>query len=500
MKWIRRHSVIVLVLTLIVFVYFASRFYGIMDLPMFTDESIYARWTKIARFDAKERFISLEDGKQPSFIWAAMIVMRFVGEDPLLAGRLVSVFAGFATLIGIYFLTREFFRSNLAGVLASFLYLIFPMAIVYDRMALYESLVGAFSVWSVFLIAVLIRTLRLDVALLLGMVLGGGMLTKTSAFFNLYLLPFSLILFDLKELHRLKRFAMWFMLATLAGILAFVYYSILRLAPLNYMINQKNAVFVYPFNEWITHPFNFFVGNINGQWDWLITYLTWPLFILSIVSFLIRSSFTKQKLVLAVWFFIPFVLLALFARTLYPRFIFAMAIFLLPLAAATLFEIANLIKNKVVVILLYAILFILPIRVDQMILTNFARSPIPKLDREQYINSWPAGGGIREIIAFLEQQAKKEKIYVASEGTFGAIATNAVEIYLGDNKNVGRGGIWPLPKGFPDDLVIKSKTMLVYFIFNETQNIPPEWPLSAIASYRKGVGNSYMRLYQVIPD
>ena len=240
------------------------------------------------------------------------------------------------------------------------------------------------------------------------------MLTKTNAFFNLYLLPFSLILFDLKERLRMKRFATWLALAALAGTLALVYYSILRLSPLNHMINQKNAVFVYPFSEWITHPFRFFVGNINGQWDWLITYLTWPLFILSVFSFFIRSSFTKQKLVLAVWFFIPFVLLALFARTLYPRFIFAMAIFLLPLAAATLFEISNLVKNKVVVVLLYAIFFTLPIRVDQGILTNFARSPIPKLDREQYINSWPAGGGIREIITFLGQQAKKEKIYIAS--------------------------------------------------------------------------------------
>src|SRR3989344_8618668 len=132
MEWIRRRGVLVFILVLITFIYFASRLYGIMDLPMFTDESIYARWIKIARYDAKERFISLEDGKQPSFVWASMIVMRFVGEEPLLAGRLVSVFAGFATLIGMFFLTRELFRSNLAGVLASFLYLIFPMATVYE--------------------------------------------------------------------------------------------------------------------------------------------------------------------------------------------------------------------------------------------------------------------------------------------------------------------------------------------------------------------------------
>lgn len=500
MHWIKRNKVLIVVFAFITIAYFATRLYNIMELPMFTDESIYARWIKIARFDAKERFISLEDGKQPSFVWASMLVMRFTGEEPLLAGRLVSVFAGFITLIGMFFLTRELFRSNLAGVLASVLYLIFPMALVYDRMALYESLVGVFTVWSFFLTAVLVRTLRLDAALLLGMTIGGGMLTKTSAFFSLYLLPFSLILFEFKERYVVKRLATWFMLAALSGFFAFAYYSILRLAPLYYTINQKNAEFVYPFNEWIMHPFTFFVGNINGQWDWLTTYMTWPIFALSILSFFfINSSFIRQKIVLGIWFFVPFVLLALFAERLYPRFIFSMAIFLLPLAASALYELKNLINNKIIIVIIYAIFITLPIRTDQLILTNFARSPIPKADREQFINGWPAGGGIREIIAYLNQQAQKKKIYVASEGTFGAIATNAVQIYLGDNKNVSGSGIWPLPHEFPQDLLEKSKEMPVYFIFNETQKIPQDWPLQAINSYRKGVSNQYMKLYQVIP-
>src|SRR3989344_1978316 len=86
--------------------YLITRLYGIMSLPLFTDEAIYTRWSQIARYDANWRFISLTDGKQPSFVWFDMIVMR-LANDPLLAGRLVSVLAGIVALVGIYFLASE---------------------------------------------------------------------------------------------------------------------------------------------------------------------------------------------------------------------------------------------------------------------------------------------------------------------------------------------------------------------------------------------------------
>ena len=109
--------------------YLFTRLYNIMSLPMFTDEAIYTRWSQIARYDASWRFISLTDGKQPSFVWLDMIIMRFV-NDPLLAGRLVSVLVGIASLVGIYFLAREIFKNQRIGYLAAIIYIIFPFSIV----------------------------------------------------------------------------------------------------------------------------------------------------------------------------------------------------------------------------------------------------------------------------------------------------------------------------------------------------------------------------------
>lgn len=495
MGFIKKYRFQIGFLAFLVAVFFFSRLYQIDKFPIFTDEAIYVRWSQIARFDANWRFISLTDGKQPSFVWIAFNMMRVV-QDPLLAGRLVSVVAGFASMIGLFFLGREVFKNSLVGLVSSALYIVFPMALVYDRMALYDSLVGAFTIWSLYLAILLVRHVRLDTALILGMVIGGGVLTKTSAFFNIYLLPFTLLLFDWKNKKRLKRLLLWVGLATLSTILAYGYYSILRLSPFYHIINDKNTVFVYPLHDWIKHPFEFFYGNLQGVWDWYLTYSTWPFVLLTIASFVVQRKFFWEKLLLVIWFLLPFVALALFGRVLYPRFIFFMTLTLLPLIAYSLVVLWSLIRKRMIFAVFVILVLFLPIRSDYLILTNFAKAPIPQSDLGQYINDWPAGGGVKEITSFLKEKANKQKIFVATEGTFGSLSTYAVEIYLGDNKNVEKRGFWPVTPEIPKDLQEKAKTMSVYVVFNETQN-PPSWPLRFITRYQKGTGNSYISLYEV---
>src|SRR3989344_4109091 len=148
MKLFSKHSKLILIALLLSVAYFATRLYNIMDLPLFTDEAIYTRWSQIARYDAAWRFISLTDGKQPSFVWLNMIFMKFV-TDPLLAGRLVSVASGFFGMIGIFLLSKEIFKRKMAGLFAGVLYLLYPFSLVYDRMALYDSLLVVAIIWGV---------------------------------------------------------------------------------------------------------------------------------------------------------------------------------------------------------------------------------------------------------------------------------------------------------------------------------------------------------------
>jgi 4-amino-4-deoxy-L-arabinose transferase-like glycosyltransferase len=164
--------------------YLVLRLTNILSLPLFTDEAIYVRWSQIGYQDASWRFISLTDGKQPLFTWLVMVALRFI-HDPILAGRLVSVLAGIFSSLGLFFLTKEIFRKTSTAMLASFLYILYPFALVLDRMALYDGLVATFVPWSIWLSIKMVKQLKSYQPFVLSMVIGAGILNKSNAFFPL---------------------------------------------------------------------------------------------------------------------------------------------------------------------------------------------------------------------------------------------------------------------------------------------------------------------------
>jgi 4-amino-4-deoxy-L-arabinose transferase-like glycosyltransferase len=501
MDFFKRYRSEIIVLAVLILVYLASRFYSILSLPIFTDEAIYIRWAQIAKQDANWRFISLTDGKQPMFIWLMAVSLRFM-QDPLLAGRVVSVGAGLLTLIGMYFLGKEIFKSSKIGLVSSALYVIFPMALVYDRMALYDSLVGTFAVWSLFLIILSVRKIRLDIALILGMVAGGGVLTKTNAFFNIYLLPASLMLFDWKEKNLGGRLARWVFFSAIAVVITYSFYSVLRLSPFFHIIAEKNAIFVYPLKDWLSHPLEFFIGNSKALCDWAIRYLTWPLLVLVFLSFVVNKSFLREKIVLFLWFIIPAVALGLFGRTLYPRFIFFMMLSLLPLVSYSLISIHMKLKKFYIFLIFLFLVFILVFKTDYLILNDFAKANIPVSDISQYLTSWPAGRGVKESVDFFRKEAERGKIYIATQGTFG-LMPYSFEIYLIKNPNIKIEGYWPIGDRIPAKVIEESRKNPTYFFFyqpcSSCENIgvaPSSWGLKPILQIRSGM-NNYTSIYRI---
>lgn len=100
--------------------------------------------------------MSLTDGKQPLYVWMVAIVLNVI-RNPLIAGRVVSIFAGFITTVGLFFLSIELFKNKWVGIISAFLYIFYPFVLLLNRMALYESLVGVFTVWSLYLTILLVR-------------------------------------------------------------------------------------------------------------------------------------------------------------------------------------------------------------------------------------------------------------------------------------------------------------------------------------------------------
>ena len=487
----------------IVFVYFATRLYNLTSLPIFTDEAIYIRWAQIAANDANWRFISLTDGKQPLFIWLMMPLMK-LPLDPLFLGRLVSVGAGFGTVVGLFFLGWELFKSRWVGIIASLTYVLYPFALVLDRMALYDSLVGTFFVWSLYVSILLIRKIRLDLALILSFIIGGGILTKSSGFFSLALLPFTLVLFDFKQKSKYKDLLRWCFYAVLVGVISYIYYSILRLSPYFHIIDEKNTIFVYPLKEWLQHPFLFLVDNTKWLSFWLVTYLTIPFSLVIAASLFFRKKYGRELVVLFLFFIAPFIYLAFFGKTLYPRYLLFMSLPLLVIGAYSFYSLIKKIKNKLVLCGIFLIVYGFMAYSDFLILTDFAKAPIPQSDVNQYYLSWPSGVGVKETVDFINEKSKTEKIFVATEGTFG-LMPYGLEIYLVNNPNVTIKGYWPIDDTPPEDALLLSKTMPVYFFFYQNcvycqgvGGVPATWKVEKVLHFQKSPTND-VNLYKLLP-
>ena len=481
---------------ILILLYFITRLINLLNIPIFTDEAIYLRWAQIALGDPRWRFISLVDGKQPLFIWLLLPAIKFIA-NPLLAGRLTSVmvgFSGFLGMIGLGYVVSKRFK---VGLIAGVLYLLSPFFLLYDRLALYESLVLSISIWALLLTYLLGKTLRYDIALILGGVVGFGFLTKSSLSFFWFLLPLTVFLIDFKKSQIKPKVLKWISLLLVVTLVSQLMIKVLYLAEFRHMVGLKNLTFVYSIGEFLEKPFLNLWGNFLGLSGWLISYLTLPVFILVLVSLVwyLRKNL-REGLFFLCYFVIPFVALAWFGKIIYPRFLLFM---LPPLFLLIALFVNNLIKKKSLIMILIAaiLVFAYPIYFQIKILTDPVRAPIPQTDYNQFINDWPAGYGISEIVKFLNQQAESKEVVIATEGTFGLFPM-ALELYLGENKNIKIIPYWPVNE-VPNELLVLAQSQEVYLVFKEKQNIPQEWPLILVNQYQRGNGETYMKFFRVLP-
>jgi 4-amino-4-deoxy-L-arabinose transferase-like glycosyltransferase len=472
--------------------YLATRLYQLTLLPIFTDEAIYIRWSQIGLRDAVWRFIPLTDGKPPLFHWFMMLTLKLF-SDPLFAGRIVSVAAGMANLVLIWYLAYLLFERKLISHLAAILYLASPFMIVYDRLAVVDDLLTTFSLLSLIMAIQLVRKPALDKALILGFAIGGGLLTKATGLFFLIFTPFTLLLVIKPALIKKPLN----LLPWLGGLLvAFVtgegMYAILRLSPFFYRIGQKNSEFLISFGEFFRHPFALTWGNLKSLYSWQIGYLTIPIFILLSIALFIPKHI-RPKLVLFVYFLAPLIIIASFNKIIFPRFLLFSTPFLLILAAVGLAHIYDRVQTKIRwPIVLLAIIY--PAFVTLIYVINPLKAPIVQADRDQYIDGWSAGFGINETVAYLKNQAQENPIFVGTQGTFG-LMPYALEIYLADNPNIRMQSYWPV-NTIPEEVKTKAAQMPTYFIYNELQKIPDQPELELIGTYKKG-GDWYMRVFKV---
>ncbi|KKU29359.1 MAG: hypothetical protein UX80_C0005G0054 [Candidatus Amesbacteria bacterium GW2011_GWA2_47_11b] len=458
----------------------ALRFWNLNSFPIFADEAIYVRWSQVMRAESTLRFLPLSDGKQPLFMWATIPLLKLF-SDPLLAGRALSALAGLGSVVGIalvsYFLFSNLRLSLIAGLLAA----VIPYFVFFDRMALTDSLLTMFLVWTFVFSYLSFVHKRLDLAMFAGFALGFAWLTKSPAIFAFGLLPLSFLIVKPHPKHLL------YLLTTY--VIAFGMYNILRLGPEFHMIALRNADYVFPLAEVLAHPLDPFLPHLKDTLLFLAYFLT-PLGLLAAVSGVLAGSKShwQARLVLVAWWLGPTLVQSAVARAFTARYLMFTVPFAVILIAHALEHIGQRTQKHFLSVAAAGLIIVPALIINYLAVTSPESLPLPRIERSGYLEDWTAGYGLRDVARRLRQSAAAGPVLVGSEGFFGT-PFDALQLYLNDLPTVRIVGVGVWIDSVPDKLKSALADNQVFLVINSTrfQGDPDQLGLKLISSYPKAV-------------
>jgi 4-amino-4-deoxy-L-arabinose transferase-like glycosyltransferase len=415
-----------------VLILFSLRFCNLTLLPVFADEAIYVRWAQIMKAEETLRFLPMSDGKQPFYMWVTIAFLKFI-NDPLLAGRIVSVLSGLGTLAGVSFLSFLLFKSKKAALFAAIVYSLSPITFFFDRMALVDSMLAMFGVWTFIFAYLSITRERLDCAMIAGFSLGAAWLTKSPALFFALMLP-TLWLFAKSKRSLIKVIPLTFVTV----VIGYGMYNILRLGTNFHMIALRNLDYVYPVSHLLSSPFDPLKPFLLQVWQWLVMMGPWPLIVLGVIGLVVNFKKNwKQNTVLLIWFIAPIVIESEFAKVLTARYILFTIPFLIIIASSAF----NSLSIRWLRITSYVVLIIFVVQAfifDYYLLTNPSKANLPRSERSGYLEEWTAGHGIKEVSIYIQEYQRAnpgKKIIVGTEGFFGTLP-DALQAYLNRDREI----------------------------------------------------------------
>ncbi|KKU10855.1 MAG: hypothetical protein UX13_C0002G0010 [Candidatus Woesebacteria bacterium GW2011_GWB1_45_5] len=488
-KWTILSGVVILLLAL------GLRLYNLTLLPVFADEAIYIRWAQVMGNEPTLRFLPLSDGKQPLFMWILMFYVRYL-SDPLFAGRLLSVVSGLGTMTGIFAVSHLLFKSKKVSLIAVLIWAISPFSFFFDRMALVDSLLATFSVWTIFFGVLTAKYARFDFAMLAGFFLGGAFLTKSPALFVALLMPSTWIFASWEKSPRKNIVTVIKLGALLAAtyVIAYGFYNILRLGPNFHLLTSRTADYVFPISHLWTDPKDPFIFHIKQIFtDWFIKMGPWPILGLGLIGLWVNwKKHWKEALFLLTWFFFPVLIQSEYAKVSTVRYI----LYTLPPAFILAAGALNGLKTKWLQITAYGflILFVFTaLRFNYLLLTDPEKANLPSSEKSGYLEEWTAGTGIWEVADFLKTEQIKNpdaKIVVGTEGYFGTLP-DGLQMYLSDTPEITVIGVGldftDIPQSLKESFESGNKTYLVvnHSRINIKEKDYRKFGLKLISSYKK---------------
>lgn len=455
MNMTKSRFIIFLALAFVIFAIF--RFSNIYSVPVFVDEAIYVRWSQVMKAEASLRFLPMSDGKQPLFMWATMPMFKII-SDPLVAARSLSTLTGLGSMIGLVILSFLYFKNFYTALLTGLVYALVPFTVFFDRMALADSMLAMFGVWSLVFFKLFLDKRTQDFAMLTGFALGASMLTKSPAIFYFAWIVIVLLLeVDFKKENK----------KTILNLLLGAFYvlsislamkSILKLGPNSGMDSSRNLDYLYSFKEVLSHPLSPLIGNLKTTFWWLWYLLTPGL----VISLFIQNIFKNKKLLL---FFclslLPLLSQSAIAKVYTSRYIlFAIS----PLIIIIGYNLSRLNRYLLALVLILAGIF----SAKYVWLPESTKMPYDM--STGYYQEWTAGWGQKQVADYFINLTKQGKTVVAfTEGFFGTMP-DGIQIYTQATPGITIVGSHPIVSEIPEGLLKTDPKNERFLIVNKSRN------------------------------
>lgn len=372
--------------------YGITRIYNLGILPLFVDESIYIRWATLISH-GQYLFLPLIDGKLLQ-VWLSSLVVGIT--NPLWVCRFILVLSGAFTMWTTYQIGK-LLQNQYVGLFAAYFYIIVPFTLFYDRMALPDGMLTTFTALSLLWSINLIREARWKYVILLGVSMAFAIITKVPGLLVLFTpLLTGFLLHASKNFWKLVKWAY-----SITVIIAL--YPVVAFFTTTTQIKEK-SVLGSSLIELLKH----FIVNIQIAFEWLLSYWTLPVMILGILG-LIVSLLRKryEGILLFLVALIPIVVFALISNVWFPRYILFTSVPFFVLASLGLFE---LFKSKISTVLLIITVIVsgcFAWLLDYYLWINPIKTPLPPIERFQYVEGCPSGYGVKQMVAYIHQKMFK---------------------------------------------------------------------------------------------
>ena len=387
--------------------YLASRLVGLLALPMFLDERIHLRWAYWIEQGRRLR-VPVLAGRGLSVYLLAGIAPH--AEDPLRAGRLLTVAIGLLTLVAGHRLAFRITGDRRIADVTALFYIACPFTLLYDRMVLTDAFLAAFTAVTLLLSVAVAEDPRLRTGAALGTAIALGVLSKTTGLV-LFLVPLLAWGLLAREPRRARApLACAYTLA--AALVAYPLWLFFRKTDeLAGAIGLREGEASLVGNAGV---------NLGLAASWLWAYWTPPLILLALAGLaaaVVQRTHARGALLLALCAAGPAVALVAVSEIWYPRYLLFTTVALLPLSAWGFVALADRLGRHVpasrpvrgALVAAGLVLVLLPaLRFDRALWSDPAQAPLPALDRFQYVTGWPSGYGGADSMAFLRTERARQ--------------------------------------------------------------------------------------------